>query len=201
MMAPHTQTLQTELLTAISWASQQGWTPATGGNFSARTEAGYLVTASGRDKTRIQADDLLLCDLTGRVLEGHGKPSAESELHAALYRLDPTINCVLHTHTIASTVLSRRFPQGIELSGFEMQKALQGNHTHSATIQLPVVPNSQNMAKLAEHVRQHWPIPWGFLVSGHGIYAVGDSVATCRRHLEAIEFLLTCVLEESRWSR
>ncbi|OWV28065.1 aldolase, partial [Halomonas campaniensis] len=27
-------TLQTELLAAISWAAQQGWTPATGGNFS-----------------------------------------------------------------------------------------------------------------------------------------------------------------------
>ena len=75
-------TLHTELLDAISWAAQQGWTPATGGNYSARTEAGYLVTASGRDKTRIQADDLLLCDLEGRVLEGNGKPSAESDLHA-----------------------------------------------------------------------------------------------------------------------
>ncbi|MDX1356338.1 MAG: methylthioribulose 1-phosphate dehydratase [Halomonas venusta] len=194
-------TLQTELLAAISWAAQQGWTPATGGNFSARTEAGYLVTASGRDKTRIQADDLLLCNLDGKVLSGDGKPSAESDLHAALYRLDPTINCVLHTHTLASTVLSRRFPNGIELSGFEMQKALQGNVTHDASVLLPVVPNSQDMDELAEHVRSGWPMPWGFLVAGHGIYAVGDSIASCRRHLEAIEFLLSCVLEESRWSK
>ncbi|WAM48117.1 methylthioribulose 1-phosphate dehydratase [Vreelandella venusta] len=194
-------TLQTELLAAISWAAQQGWTPATGGNFSARTEAGYLVTASGRDKTRIQADDLLLCDLDGRVLSGDGKPSAESDLHAALYRLDASINCVLHTHTLASTVLSRRFPNGIVLSGFEMQKALQGNVTHDASVLLPVVPNSQNMDELAEHVRSSWPMPWGFLVAGHGIYAVGDSIASCRRHLEAIEFLLSCVLEESRWSK
>ncbi|AIA73911.1 methylthioribulose 1-phosphate dehydratase [Halomonas sp. XH26] len=194
-------TLQTELLAAISWAAQQGWTPATGGNFSARTEAGYLVTASGRDKTRIQADDLLLCNLDGKVLSGDGKPSAESDLHAALYRLDPTINCVLHTHTLASTVLSRRFPNGIELSGFEMQKALAGNVTHDASVLLPVVPNSQDMDELAEHVRLGWPMPWGFLVAGHGIYAVGDSIASCRRHLEAIEFLLSCVLEESRWSK
>lgn len=194
-------TLQTELLAAISWAAQQGWTPATGGNFSARTEAGYWVTASGRDKTRIQANDLLLCDLDGRVLSGDGKPSAESDLHAALYRLDASINCVLHTHTLASTVLSRRFPNGIELSGFEMQKALQGNVTHDASVLLPVVPNSQDMDELADHVRLGWPMPWGFLVAGHGIYAVGDSIASCRRHLEAIEFLLSCVLEESRWSK
>lgn len=194
-------TSQDELLAAIAWAAQQGWTPATGGNFSARAPQGYLVTASGRDKTRIQADDLLLCDLEGRVLEGNGKPSAESDLHAALYRLDPTIGCVLHTHTVASTVLSRRFPKGITLSGFEMQKALQGNNTHDATIHLPVVPNSQDMSELADHVRAGWPMPWGFLVAGHGIYAVGETIGACRRHLEAIEFLLACVLEESRWSK
>ncbi|MGO3056428.1 methylthioribulose 1-phosphate dehydratase [Halomonas sp. AOP43-A1-21] len=194
-------TSQDELLAAIAWAAQQGWTPATGGNFSARAPQGYLVTASGRDKTRIQAGDLLLCDLEGRVLEGSGKPSAESDLHAALYRLDPTIGCVLHTHTVASTVLSRRFPDGIALNGFEMQKALQGNSTHDATICLPVVPNSQDMSELADHVRAGWPMPWGFLVVGHGIYAVGSNVAECRRHLEAIEFLLACVLEESRWPK
>ena len=73
--------------------------------------------------------------------------------------------------------------------------------THDATILLPVVPNSQDMEELAKHVRQGWPMPWGFLVAGHGIYAVGDSIASCRRHLEAIEFLLACVLEESRWTQ
>lgn len=193
--------LQDELLAAISWAAQQGWTPATGGNFSARTDKGYLVTASGVDKTRVTASGLLLCDLDGRVLEGDGKPSAESDLHAALYRFEPKIGCVLHVHTVASTVLSRRFPEGIMLSGYEMQKALQGNSTHEATIHLPVVPNSQDMSELADHVRAGWPMPWGFLVAGHGIYAVGSSIAECRRHLEAIEFLLACVLEESRWSK
>ncbi|CAM3524955.1 methylthioribulose 1-phosphate dehydratase [Halomonas sp. FME1] len=193
--------IQDELLAAISWAAQRGWAPATGGNFSSRTDKGYLVTASGVDKTCVTASDLLLCNLDGGVLEGDGKPSAESDLHAALYRLDSTISCVLHTHTVASTVLSRRFPEGIELSGFEMQKALQGNQTHTATIHLPVVPNSQDMNELADNVRAGWPMPWGFLVVGHGIYAVGSTIAECRRHLEAIEFLLACTLEESRWSK
>lgn len=194
-------TSQDELLAAIAWAAQQGWTPATGGNFSARADKGYMVTASGVDKTRVTASDLLLCDLDGRVLEGNGKPSAESDLHAALYRFEPKIGCVLHVHTIASTVLSRRFPEGIMLSGYEMQKALQGNSTHEATIRLPVVPNEQDMVELARHVRIGWPMPWGFLVAGHGIYAVGATIAECRRHLEAIEFLLACVLEENRWSK
>lgn len=190
---------QSELLDAIAWAASKGWAPATGGNFSARTPQGYLITASGKDKTRIQEEDLLLCDPYGLVIDGLGLPSAESDLHAALYRLDARIGCVLHTHSVASTVLSRRHPDGIEFSGFEMQKALQGNKTHAATVRLPVVPNAQDMAELAASVSADWPMPWGFLVAGHGLYALGDDIATCRRHLEAIEFLLACVLEEERW--
>lgn len=191
---------QDELLDAISWVASRGWTPATGGNFSARTPMGYIITASGRDKTRIQADDLLQCDALGLVLEGNGLPSAESDLHAALYRLDPAIGCVLHTHSVAATVLSRRHPDGVVFAGFEMQKALQGNRTHDAVVRLPVVPNSQDMAEIAAAVTAQWPMPWGFLVAGHGLYAVGDDVATCRRHLEGLEFLLACVLEEERWA-
>ena len=192
---------QEELLDAITWVAAQGWTPATGGNFSARMPQGYLITASGRDKTRIQAEDLLLCDAIGLVLDGAGLPSAESELHAALYRLDADIGCVLHTHSVAATVLSRRHPEGVRFTGFEMQKALQGNRTHDASILLPVVPNSQDMADIAAAVKEKWPMPWGFLVEGHGLYAVGEDVATCRRHLEGLEFLLACVLEEERWQR
>ncbi|MFY0665022.1 MAG: methylthioribulose 1-phosphate dehydratase [Natronospirillum sp.] len=194
-------TTQEELLDAIAWVAAQGWTPATGGNFSARVPQGYLVTASGRDKTRIQAADLLLCDAVGLVLDGTGVPSAESELHAALYGMDDTIGCVLHTHSVAATVLSRRHPEGVIFAGFEMQKALSGNRTHDASITLPVVPNSQVMADIAAEVQAQWPMSWGFLVAGHGLYAVGEDVATCRRHLEGLEFLLACVLEEERWQR
>lgn len=194
-------TVQHELLDAIAWVAAKGWAPATGGNFSARVPDGYLITASGRDKSTIAADDLLVCDAQGKVVSGGGRPSAESDLHAALYRLDSSIGCVLHTHSVAATVLSRRYPDGVTFTGFEMQKALQGNTTHDASITLPVVPNSQDMAHIASAVEAGWPMPWGFLVAGHGLYTAGKDIAVCRRHLEGLEFLMACVLEETRWER
>jgi len=45
----HNNTAISELIEAGKWVSQRGWVPATGGNFSARTETGYVVTASGFD--------------------------------------------------------------------------------------------------------------------------------------------------------
>ena len=107
-------TLHTELLDAIAWAAQQGWTPATGGNFSARTEAGYWVTASGRDKTRIQADDLLLCDLEGRVLEYvdhlHEHFIDPVVINRGRYQVPeaPGYSIAMHTESQAQ----HRFPEG-----------------------------------------------------------------------------------------
>ncbi len=42
----------------------------------------------------------------GVPLDGK-KPSAETLLHALVYEIDPDAGAVLHTHSVAGTVLSR----------------------------------------------------------------------------------------------
>jgi methylthioribulose-1-phosphate dehydratase len=39
------------------------------------------------------------------------------------------------------------------------------------------------------------------LLAGHGLYAWGATMADARRHLEGLEFLLACTLEERRLQR
>ena len=39
------------------------------------------------------------------------------------------------------------------------------------------------------------------LLAGHGLYAWGRTMEEAKRHLEGIEFLLACALEERRLSR
>jgi methylthioribulose-1-phosphate dehydratase len=36
------------------------------------------------------------------------------------------------------------------------------------------------------------------LLAGHGLYAWGETADDARRHVEALEFLLACHLEERR---
>ncbi len=52
--------------------------------------------------------------------------------------------------------------------------------------------NSQNYADLASELaaalKSH-PLAHGVLLSRHGLYTWGKSVAEARRHLEALEFL------------
>lgn len=178
----------------------RGYTPATSGNFSHRLDAEHaLVTASGRDKGALEESDFMAVDLAGKPLSSHARPSAETLLHVHLYRRLPDVNCVLHTHSQTQTVASRLFAGAgrVVFGGYELIKAIDGNTTHDASLVLPVLPNTQDMATLAAQVEallDAAPL-WGYLIDGHGLYAWGRSLAEARRHLDAFEFLLGCELE------
>lgn len=185
------------------WIDQQGWCPATGGNLSVRLSGEHaLITASGCHKGQLTDADLLKVDLDGQSVESSRKPSAETLLHTCLYQLEPSIGAVLHTHSVASTVLSRLIEgDWFELSGYEMQKSLSGNQTHDATIRLAVFDNTQDMKALSDSLSERWAdtaLCWGFLVRGHGLYVWGVDMPEARRHLEGLEFLFSCALEMRR---
>jgi methylthioribulose-1-phosphate dehydratase len=191
----------TELIAIARWIGDRGWCPATGGNFSAKVGDNLcLVTASGVDKANLQEDDFLLVELTGEIRAGNKKPSAETLLHTALYGLSGEIGAVLHTHTVAATVLSNLVKaKYLQIRGYEMQKALSNVTTHETTVTIPILDNNQNIAQLAEELQQRWLTDifnYGFLVRGHGLYAWGKDLAEAKRHLEGIEFLLSCQLNQ-----
>lgn len=184
--------------TAVFFA-RQGLCPATGGNFSVRSNADHvLVTASDVDKRALTPRDLLRIGLDGRV-DGDGRPSAETGLHLALYNADPAIGAVLHVHSRANTLLSRiGNPQHLIFSGYEMQKAIRGQSSHDGQLALPVFDNSQHMDELAAWLTERFDeaVPaCAFLVRGHGIYAWGRDLVEARRHLEGWEFLLDSELQ------
>jgi methylthioribulose-1-phosphate dehydratase len=183
------------------FAAARGWVPATAGNFSCRLDADHaLVTRSGIDKGSIGAAELAVVPLAGPIPPGL---SAETPLHLARYRASAAIGAIVHVHTVAATVLSRAdLPHGVlRFGGFEMQKALSGITTHETVVELPIVANDQDTTALAERIEARLgadaPVP-GYLLAGHGIYAWGATMADARRHLEGLEFLLTCTLEERR---
>ncbi|MCO7190086.1 MULTISPECIES: methylthioribulose 1-phosphate dehydratase [unclassified Pseudoalteromonas] len=186
------------LIEAGGWLSEQGWVPATGGNFSIRTEQGFVVTASGHDKGALQPEHFLEFDIEGTQTAGTGNPSAETELHLALYALSPRTHCILHTHSVAATVLSRLTAHhSLDITGYEMQKALHGYTSHLETLAIPVFDNDQDIPALAGRVAEyhsHTPIQHGVLIRGHGLYAMGGDITETRRHIEALEFLFNCEL-------
>jgi methylthioribulose-1-phosphate dehydratase len=183
------------------FASARGWVPATAGNFSRRIDARHVaVTRSGVDKGNIGPADVATLAIEAPIPPGM---SAEAPLHLARYRTDPAIGAVFHVHTVAGTVLSRLDERAgvVRTEGFEMHKALAGYATHESVVEIPVFPNAQDTVALAEEIEARLGagarVP-GFLLAGHGLYAWGATASDARRHVEGLEFLLACHLEERR---
>jgi methylthioribulose-1-phosphate dehydratase len=196
-MVPDTDGLKDageRLCATARWCYTQGWVPATSGNFSVRHGERILITASGLDKGTLTPEGLLETDSDGRVLAGTGKPSAESGLHLVLYRAHPTAGAILHVHTVWNTLLSGHFEAAgvATIEGYELLKGLSGVSTHTHQEQVPILRNSQNYGELCTELEvalTRYPDAHGVLLSRHGLYTWGESVADARRHLEALEFL------------
>lgn len=205
MTPPEMQTIPAEPAAALCRIGrlfgERLWCLATAGNFSLRTDAQHcLITQSGKDKSALLAGDLMLCDLDGVPVDAGLKPSAETAVHTALYRHDPGIGAVLHTHSVTSTVLSRQLTSDLSLSGFEMQKAIRGVRSHDQPVTIALFENTQDMDALAAAIIGRLAAGTlaapGFLVRGHGLYAWGADLAEAQRHVEGFEFLLACAWQE-----
>ena len=78
---------------------------ATQGNLSARDpESGLIcVTPSGADYQLLIAEDIVVIDENGKVVEGKRRPTVETPVHTLILRRRPDIHCVMHTHSPYAT--------------------------------------------------------------------------------------------------
>ncbi|MDR1192591.1 MAG: class II aldolase/adducin family protein [Peptococcaceae bacterium] len=78
-----------------------------GGNVSARTDSGeLLVTPSGMIYEDMAADDVLVMDLTGKILAGERKPSSDTEAILYIFQQRADIKAIIHTHQPYATAIS-----------------------------------------------------------------------------------------------
>lgn len=182
---------------------ERGWSVGTSSNYSVvvnRDPLQLLITASGKDKGRLNREDFVLVDEHGKpTLPDQPKSSAETMLHCVAAQ-HPGVGAVLHTHSVWSTVLSDRFaPQGgIRIEGYEMLKGLAGVKTHEHVEWLPIFENTQDIPSLAEKVQAAMndataPLAHCYIIRKHGIYTWGKDLDEAFRQIEIVEFLLECI--------
>lgn len=202
------KTKREQLVDAIRFFSDKGWTPATSSNFSFRENIkSIVISRSGVDKSRFALNDLIQIDNEGKVIKPAGvKSSAETLIHCAVYNTFPHVNCVLHTHSVNGTVMSRMYKKNerVLFKNYEVLKAFEGVKTHDVEIELPIFPNTQDMSEFrvwleaffAKHGFVH-----GLLIEGHGLYTWASGIDEAKRQIEAYEFLMECELLQSRQGR
>ncbi|MGC4892361.1 L-ribulose-5-phosphate 4-epimerase [Micromonospora sp. DT31] len=89
--------------------TRNGLVAWTSGNVSARVPGQELmvIKPSGVDYDDLTADTMVVCDLTGAVVDG-GSPSSDTAAHAYVYRAMPEVGGVVHTHSGYATAWAAR---------------------------------------------------------------------------------------------
>jgi len=97
--------LRAEVLDANLELVRRGLVIYTFGNASGVSrEHGLLaIKPSGVPYDEMTADDMVITDLEGNIVEGKLNPSSDLATHAALYRAFPSIGGVVHTHSRHAT--------------------------------------------------------------------------------------------------
>jgi L-fuculose-phosphate aldolase len=81
------------------------------------TDETVCLTPSSLAYEKMTLDDLVVCDLDGKVVEGDRSPTTEKALHLACYRRYPEVGAVIHSHAEFATmyaVLRQPIPALIE---------------------------------------------------------------------------------------
>ena len=158
----------------------RGWVLGTSGNFSVvtcRDPLRLAITASSVDKGALDAI----------AHPRRRRPAARSTAAPATHRPRPCCTsrscgggagAVLHTHSVWGTLLSdsHGLDGGLAIEGYEMLKGLDGVRTHEHREWVPIVPNDQDMTRLARVVGStldEHPAAHAILLQRHGLYTWG----------------------------
>ena len=93
--------LKKDVLKANLELVSQGLVIYTWGNVSALDKETNLVVIkpSGVGYDNMKAEDMVVVDLDGNIIEGSLKPSSDTPTHLALYKKYPNMGGIVHTHS------------------------------------------------------------------------------------------------------
>ncbi|WIG60700.1 MAG: L-ribulose-5-phosphate 4-epimerase [Ktedonobacterales bacterium] len=174
-------TLRAEVARYAKKMSASGLVRATQGNLSARDpESGLIcVTPSGADYDLLSAEDIVVVDAEGAVVEGQWKPSLETPLHTLLLGRRADIHCVMHTHSLYASAFAVLY-QPVPMILAESAACLGGP--------VPTMPYQESgtlefAERAAEALGQGHALLWG----NHGAMVVGPSLALTYSIAHALE--------------
>ena len=101
--------LKKQVFDANMLLPKHGLITFTWGNVSALDEeTGYVVIKpSGVEYEVMSADDMVVVDLDGNVIEGNLNPSSDTATHIELYKEFPGIKGIVHTHSRWATTFAQ----------------------------------------------------------------------------------------------
>lgn len=153
----------------------KGYALGTAGNISARIRREGLpdlvyITPTSLPYHALTAEDLVLMDMDGQIVQGRRAPSIEWEMHRAVLQARPEAACVIHTHSTFATAAGLLLGvNAVPVMDIEAAMYLGGD--------IPVAPFAPPGSKaLAAAVAASLRDRAGVILEGHGALALGLSM-------------------------
>jgi len=162
------QELREELISIGIQLKEYGLITLTGGNVSGRDPKTGLVaiTPSGMAYEALEAQDVVVVNLDGEIIDGERKPSSDLITHLQIYRAKEDINGIIHTHsTYASCFAILNEP--IPVISTTMANEVGGD--------VPVAPYAHVGSKeLGENIIRNIGKQKAVLLQDHGVISYGE---------------------------
>lgn len=154
-----------------------------GGNLSLRMPSGeLLVTPSGMIYEDMVADDVIVMDLNGKIIEGTRKPSSDTPAILYIFNQRPDVHAVIHTHQPYATALSL-----IEEGEFRADLTTLGNACGG---NVPIAPySSPGSEEMGVDTVNYLGQGHAVILAHHGVMTTGDSL---KQALNAAVYLEEC---------
>lgn len=157
-----------EVIKAGMTLDRYGLIALSGGNISLRIAEHVLVTPSGMIYEEMVADDVLVLDLEGNVIEGTRKPSVDTSALLYILRADDSINAIIHTHQPYATavgLVADELPCNLTTMANAVSGSVSVVHYTSAA-------SEQMGIETVKHLKGRSAV----ILKHHGVVAVGKSL-------------------------
>jgi len=159
----------------------KGLVKGNSGNISARIPGTdtFLIKPSGACLGKMKLEELVLVDLEGNKISGERDVSAETPMHAAIYRVRQDVQAVVHTHAPTATAFGIAGKEILPLQIEVFMLLPKG---------VPIVSFKQPGSKaLAEAVQKKIVDYDAVILENHGIVTVGATLAVACSLNEMVE--------------
>lgn len=140
-------------------------------------ESGLVVIKpSGVEYSELSAENMVVVDLQGEIIEGNLKPSSDTATHLELYRQFPSIGGIVHTHSSYATSWAQAgaaipafgtthadyFYGHIPCARALTQKEIESDYElNTGKVIVETIGATDPMAIPGILVREHAPFTWG----------------------------------------